>query len=547
MNSPLSRPRPNFCRADLLAVLIMALALLVVAPHADSFASTQPAHTRGAIVKAESKDGWGKTAQQTAALIDEATKAFEAGDTEGARAKANKARYDVYQGKGLDKQISAKLSGSDANQIDLNFSLLIHAIKTDDKAQVADSAAEIKDKLESSAQKLSGADQAAPQEVSKGKWGQVASTMIGILDEAKDIMKKGDAQAAKDKVNEAYYGHYETTGFEKVTMARVSGGRVSEIELEFSLIKQDMTDGNSDSALQRIDELEPKLVEDANKLDGFDPESGAEGGSSSTTIFLSSLLVILREGVEAILVVAAVIAYLVRAGHKDKTRTVWYGAGAALILSIIMAIVLSKITALAGKSQELVEGITALFAVAMLIYVSNWMLGKSHQSAWGQYIKSKTDFSLSTGSLWSLSFVAFLAVLREGAETILFYQPILAMAGDDKHWVWIGLAIGAVCLVVIYTAIQLLSIRIPLRPFFIVTSLLLAVMAVTFTGSGIKELQEADVLRATPVNGFPTIDLLGVYPRVENLIAQAVVLLIIISLFIYARSKNKRLDSADAK
>jgi len=178
--------------------------------------------------------------------------------------------------------------------------------------------------------------------------------------------------------------------------------------------------------------------------------------------------------------------------------------------------------------QELLEGFAALFAVAMLIWVSNWMINKSSNKAWDEYIKKQTDASLSSGSLLGLAFISFLAVLREGAETILFYVPIVAAAGDKVHYVWIGLAVGLVALVIIYLLIQFAAVRIPLRPFFTITSLLMAFMAFTFTGSGIGELQEADVVSLTPISGFPTIDLLGIYPRVENLAAQAIVLAIIV-------------------
>ena len=183
----------------------------------------------------------------------------------------------------------------------------------------------------------------------------------------------------------------------------------------------------------------------------------------------------------------------------------------------------------------------------MLVWVSNWMINKSSNKAWDKYIKDQTDASLTSGSLIGLAFISFLAVLREGAETILFYVPIVAAAGDKVHYVWIGLAVGLAALVVIYLLIQFAAVRIPLRPFFTVTSILMAFMAVTFTGSGIGELQEADVVSLTPISGFPTIDLLGIYPRVENVAAQAVVLILIVGLYFFGKARLAREAAAQTR
>jgi len=303
---------------------------------------------------------------------------------------------------------------------------------------------------------------------------------------------------------------------------------------------------------QPLSTLTNYIREDANSLDGYtgkaaDKTTDSSGTSPWIAQFLPSLLVILREGMEAILVVAAVLAYLAKAGHKKKAPIVWGGVVLAFGLSIGLAFLFSYVTSLAGANQELLEGFAALFAVAMLIWVSNWMINKSSNKAWDEYIKKQTDASLSSGSLLGLAFISFLAVLREGAETILFYVPIVAAAGDKVHYVWIGLAVGLVALVIIYLLIQFAAVRIPLRPFFTITSLLMAFMAFTFTGSGIGELQEADVVSLTPISGFPTIDLLGIYPRVENLAAQAIVLAIIVGLYFFGKARLAREAAAQSR
>ncbi|MDR2184250.1 MAG: FTR1 family iron permease, partial [Treponema sp.] len=185
-----------------------------------------------------------------------------------------------------------------------------------------------------------------------------------------------------------------------------------------------------------------------------------------------------------------------------------------------------------GQNQEIIEGATMLLAVAVLFYVSNWMVSKAEAEAWAGYIEDKVQSSISRGSMFSLAFAAFLAVFREGAETILFYQALLASTETYINMIWLGLGVGIIALVVIYILIRVLSLRLPLKPFFLGTSILLFAMSITFIGNGVKELQEGNVIGVTPVPGVVSIDILGIYPTLETLIPQAVLLGITITTFV---------------
>jgi high-affinity iron transporter len=181
-----------------------------------------------------------------------------------------------------------------------------------------------------------------------------------------------------------------------------------------------------------------------------------------------------------------------------------------------------------------------LIAVVVLFYVSNWMVSKSEAEAWAGYIEGKVQASISRGSMFSLAFAAFLAVFREGAETILFYQALLAGTRDYISMIWAGLGIGIVALVVIYILIRVVSIRLPLKPFFLGTSILLFAMSITFVGNGIKELQEGNVVGVTQVSGIPSVDILGIYPTLETLIPQAVLLAATAATFIIQLRRSAR-------
>ena len=500
---------------------------------------------------------WGDVATTINGIIDEGVNAYNGGDAKTGKDKINDAYYKHYEITGMEKQVMARISGSRVSTVEMEFSLLKKAMADGDSAGVTSHATTLKQYIVEDAATLDGvspseAAQASSDDYSPGAWGEVARTINGIIADGVNSYKGGDAKAGKDKINDAYYKHYEITGMEKQVMSRISGSRVSQVEMEFSLLKKAMTDNDSAAVDQHLSTLTNYIREDANSLDGYTGKAAdktADGSGTSPWIaqFLPSLLVILREGMEAILVVAAVLAYLAKAGHKNKAPIVWGGVALAFGLSVGLAFLFSYVTSLAGANQELLEGFAALFAVVMLIWVSNWMINKSSNKAWDEYIKKQTDASLSSGSLLGLAFISFLAVLREGAETILFYVPIVAAAGDKVHYVWIGLAVGLVALVIIYLLIQFAAVRIPLRPFFTITSLLMAFMAFTFTGSGIGELQEADVVSLTPISGFPTIDLLGIYPRVENLAAQAIVLAIIVGLYFFGKARLAREAAAQSR
>ena len=503
-----------------------------------------------APARAATPQTWQEVSATIASLVDQAVADYKAGDAAKGKEGVNNAYYKNYETTGMEKQVMARISGSRVSAVEMEFSLLKQAMGAGDSAGVDSHAATLKQYIAQDAAALdgvapaSGASGQDSGDYSPGAWGQTAKQINGILDQAVVDYKAGDAAKGKEGVNNAYYKNYETTGMEKQVMARISGSRVSAVEMEFSLLKKAMAEGDSAGVDSHAATLANAIREDANTLDGYTGQAASTAPSSQTTpwltAFVPALFVILREGMEAILVVAAVLAYLGKSGHKDKARVVWSGVAIALGLSALLAFLFNYATSLAGANQELLEGLAALFAVAMLIWVSNWMIHKSSDKAWEKYIRDQTDASLTRGSLLGLAFISFLAVLREGAETILFYVPIVSSAGDRTGYVWAGLGVGLVVLVVVYLLIQFAALRIPLRPFFTITSLLLALMAFTFTGSGVKELQEADVLSLTYVNGFPTVDLLGIYPRVENLVAQALVLIIIVGLYVFGKRSLAR-------
>ena len=386
-------------------------------------------------------------------------------------------------------------------------------------------------------------------------WNDVADAMTEVFRTAKAKYAEGDTSAAYDCINDGYYGYYETTGFERNAMGYISGARKSEVELQFSACKSETKDGSEEGFVKQVDILRTMIRTDANKLDGVDENGDSTGGGRSAAVatFIACFTIILREGFEAILVVGAIIAYLMKTTEgseeerKKQLRPVYFGSILGILLSFVSAWLLNMLKLANSASQEVIEGVTALIAVVVLFWVSNWMVSKSESEAWDAYIKKQLGAATEKGSSFALAFTAFLAVYREGAEVILFFQPL--MTDDNINMVWLGLGVGCVCLVFVYLAIRLLSFRIPLKPFFLATSILMAIMSIAFLGSGIKELIEGDVITMTSpawVAWIPSnsvLEVLGIYPCVQTVVPQLILTAITIGTFVYWLKKNARLKA----
>lgn len=376
-------------------------------------------------------------------------------------------------------------------------------------------------------------------------WQAVAKDMHAVFEEAITAVETGDHQAAHDYMNDAYFGYYETQGFEKNVMFSISAARVNHIEAMFRDIKHSLlgnVDNDKETIIQNIRNLDMKVYRDALVLDGVEnldsPDevgqvvfSGGEikaidQGHVHLTSFITSFGLLLREGLEAILVCVAIVAYLVKTGNRHLVKGVYWGMAAGVLGSVVLAVLVNFI--FGGIGQELLEGWTMFIAVIVLFWVSNWMLSRSEAHAWEAYIQTQVQKSIDRRSMYGLIGAAFLAVIREGAELILFYKASLGGGMTDTGYAILGFVAALVLLVVIYLVLRFTTVRLPLRFFFMATSILLYTLCISFMGKGVKELSEAGVISGSTtipaLNGF-NIDLLGIYDRAETLIPQIMILI----------------------
>ena len=402
---------------------------------------------------------------------------------------------------------------------------------------------------------------AAKKNSSKGKgdrtWSEVANEMTVILDQAYEAAAAGKGDEGATLVNNAYYQYYEKLGFEKNVMNAISGDRVSQVEYQFKMTRKTMRDGGSDKEIkQLVDDLKSWIVQDAAILD-----SGASGNVNGFTKLVTSsagqaFLILIREGLEALLVVAAVIAYLVKSGNKRFAKWIYLGVVAGLAGSGLVAVLFTFLFGGSGPIQEISEGVCALIATLMLLWTSNWMLNKSSVEAWNNYIRNKTEAvvagaqskvesgqGLGLGMVTSLAMLSFLAVFREGAETVIFYESIYSMS-QDAHGMWVGGLTAAAVLIVIFLILRFTSVKIPIGPFFLVTSILMAALVVIFAGGGIHALIEGDLIEGTYLSIVPTNDWIGLYPYAETIAAQVIAAIAVVALFVVGFIKKHRMKLA---
>jgi high-affinity iron transporter len=254
---------------------------------------------------------------------------------------------------------------------------------------------------------------------------------------------------------------------------------------------------------------------------------------------LRSFLILFREGVEAMLLVTALITYLRRSGAADMQYVIWWGVSIALVASLLTAWAFNRVVYFTGATRELVEGGTMLLAAGVLLYVSFWLLAKREADRWQNFIRGQLDQALSTGNLWALGFAAFLAVYREGGETVLFYQALLADTATSSQETLVGAILAVFVLALVFFCYRYLSVKIPLRLFFSLTAFIMYFLAISFIGKGLLEWQVIGIVTTTPLSNAPHWEWLGVFPTRETILAQSLVFLLLPAFYFLFRTTIK--------
>jgi len=370
------------------------------------------------------------------------------------------------------------------------------------------------------------AQRAQPPQVKRGP-AQLLDYTASTLDKSLAAYRAGDREQAYDLSVAAYL-----EGFELVesSLDNVDANVRKDTEKALMAYRQALQDGlPAEQAEQRLDAAKAKLKESAGLL-------GSDGLSWSLS-YISGLLILLREGLEAILVLAAILAFLRNTGQQSAVRSVNVGWGLALLAGLATWALAAYVIDVSGSQRELLEGATALFASVMVLWLGVWMHDRRHAAAWQDYIKSSL---VGGGGRFGFAVLAFFSVYRELFEVILFYETLWLQAGPAGHnAVLAGGATALVLLVGLAWVILRGSAKLPLTLFFGINAALLCALSVVFAGHGVKALQEAGIFGTRPV-AFFDFDWLGIHADAYSLTAQAVAIVAIIVLYSRSRIAEKR-------
>ena len=332
------------------------------------------------------------------------------------------------------------------------------------------------------------------------------------LRESLAAYERGDRREANELALSAYLDGFEP--FEAVLATR-DGGLMARVEQAMAGFRTGVARGVSEPALRR------RLTETEALLDEAEAALAPQAASDVST-FLGALTILLREGLEALLVVIAMIGFLRRAERADAVRYVHGGWVVALLAGAATWAVATYAISISGQSRELTEGFGSLLAAVILLSVGVWMHGKAQADEWRRYIAAKMEGALSRGSAWFLFGLAFIVVYREVFETILFYAALWTQ--DNGGTILAGALAGVVLLAAIAWVMLRLSRTLPIAQFFRYSAILIAILAVVLAGKGVGALQEAGVIGVTPVPGVPRLTMLGLFPTAEAIGAQLLML-----------------------
>lgn len=367
-----------------------------------------------------------------------------------------------------------------------------------------------------------------------------------LIDESLELYEAGDADAAYTAARNSYLDHFE---FVEIPLRVRDEALTLRLEEDFAAMRGLIESGAP------LEEVESVATEVRSGLNDVERTLSSPGLAAPFIAAAYAFIILFREGLEAVLVVAAILGYLEASRNLQYRPPILKGVGAAAVATIVTFILATVVIEVAPLQRELLEAGTALLAVAMLFYVSFWLVARLDQRRWMEFVKAKVWTAATTGSAIALAGVGFTAVYREGFETALFYQALLGFADGLGGWVALGAAAGAVTLGSIAYFIFRAGRRLPIKTFLTTAVVLVMAMSVAFVGNAVRALQEAAVLPVNFIESIPRFpiflaDLTGWHPTVQTIAAQAVLAAVYIAGAIWTFGvvprRERRLHAAPA-
>lgn len=369
-------------------------------------------------------------------------------------------------------------------------------------------------------------------------------TIRNKLEETLAHYQNKDYDSAFASARSAYLDSYE---FVEIPLRSIDADFTLEVEYQFATLRNQIKDQRP------YDEVQKSVVDIRRNLDESERIVTGTGQLAPTIAFSSSFAVIFREGLESVLILGAIVTYLEASRNTKYKKYVYYGIVLAIGATAITWVLASYIIDISGANRELVEAIAALSATGVLFYVSFWILSKIEHKKWMEFVKAKVWQASTTGGVMVFVMLSFFTVYREGFETVLFYQAMFSFAKYMELYVGLGFILGIASLLGLYFVMRKLGKRLPLRILFGLTMGIGAYLSIAFLGNAVRELQILDIVPYTGMIGtIPRLDInlammTGIYPTLETLIAQIVLLGVYLSassyVLIVRPRKERKLES----
>lgn len=338
-----------------------------------------------------------------------------------------------------------------------------------------------------------------------------------LLDRSLELYAAGDVEAAYTAARNSYLDHFE---FVEIPLRVRDEALTLRVEEDFAAMR-----GLIDAGAP-LNDVESAAADVREGLDDVERELSSPGLAAPVIAAAYAFIILFREGLEAVLVVAAILGYLEASRNLQYRGPILKGVGVAALASVVTFILATVVIQIAPVQRELLEAGTAIVAVGVLFYVSFWLVARLDQRRWMEFVKAKVWTAATTGSAFALAGVGFTAVYREGFEIALFYQALLNFAEGLGAWVAAGSVVAALVLAAIGFFIFRAGRRLPIKVFLTIAVALVMTMSVAFVGNAVRALQEAAVVPVTFLESLPRLpiflaELTGWHPTVQTIVAQA--------------------------
>jgi len=359
--------------------------------------------------------------------------------------------------------------------------------------------------------------------------------------------KEGKTDEAFVSARSAYLDSYEAI---ETPLRPINPDFTLDMEIKFAELR------NLIQQHQPYPKIEAKVVEIRAGLDESERLVTGTGTLAPSLAFSTSFSIIFREGLESALIIGAILTYLEASRNLHYKKHVYLGIVISVIATVITWFIAQFVIDITGARKELIEAIAGISAVAVLFWVSFWILNKVETKKWIEFVKAKVWQATTTGSVMVFSMLSFFTVYREGFETVLFYQAMLSFAKNMETFVFLGLTLGLVVILSVVFIIRKLGKKLPLRVLFGLTMGIGAYMSIAFIGNAVREFQEIGYISTTHLFGIiPRLEInlatmTGIHPTLETTIAQIVLLSVYVvgSLYILImQPRRKKLAATSRK